>query len=152
FFRVHNVLVSTSLDGPEFIHNANRPRPNNNSYQLTIDGIGRAREILGFDKVGALMTATRLSLGHHLPIVDEYVKNGFESIFLRGLSPYGFALKTAKTIGYSVDEFLRFYIDALGYIVELNKRGTNLVETYAQILLTRILTPFSTGYVDLQSP
>jgi uncharacterized protein len=152
FFRDHDVLISTSLDGPDFVHNANRPRPGNNSYQLTIEGIQRAREILGFDRVAAIMTATRLSLQHPREIIDEYIKQGFHSIFLRGLSPYGFALKAARSIGYSADDFLHFYIEALDYILELNRSGTNLVEIYAQILLTRILTPFSTGYVDLQSP
>ena len=112
----------------------------------------RAREVLGFDKVGALMTATRLSLQHPREIVDEYVNNGFQSIFLRNLSPYGFALKTARSIGYAVDDFLPFYREALDYIIEVNRKGINFVELYAQLLLTRILTPFSTGYVDLQSP
>ncbi len=152
YFRDHNVLVSTSLDGPEFIHNANRPRPGNDSHQLTIEGLRRAREALGFDKVSAIMTATRLSLLHPREIIDEYIRHGFQSIFLRNLSPYGFALKTQKHIGYTTDEFLAFYREALDYILEVNRRGVNLVETYAQIILTRILTPFSTGYVDLQSP
>jgi His-Xaa-Ser system radical SAM maturase HxsB len=102
--------------------------------------------------VSAIMTATRLSLQHPREIVDEYVKQGFESIFLRNLSPYGFAVKTQQRIGYSIDEFLEFYKLTLEYILELNRKGINLVETYAQIILTRILTPFSTGYVDLQSP
>src|SRR5437868_14968242 len=40
----------------------------------------------------------------------------------------------------------------MDYIIELNRRGINFVEVYAQLLLTRMLTPFATGYVDLQSP
>ena len=152
YFKQHSVLISTSLDGPAFIHNANRPRPGNNSYELTVENIGAAREILGYDRVGALMTATRLSLSHPSEIIDEYVRQGFQSIFLRSVSPYGFALKTARLIGYTMDEFLPFYRQALDYIIELNRQGINFVETYAQILLTKILTPFTTGYVDLQSP
>lgn len=152
FFRDHNVLLSTSLDGPAFIHNANRPRPGNNSYELTIDNLAWAREVMGFDKIGAVMTATKLSLEHPREIIDEYVRQGFQSIFLRNLSPYGFALKTKKLVGYSIDEFLTFYMECLDYILDLNRNGVHLVETYAQIILTRILTPFATGFVDLQSP
>jgi len=152
YFREHSVAISTSLDGPEFIHNANRPRPGNNSYQLTIQNIQRSRESLGYDKVAALMTATRLSLPHPHKIIDEYVDKGFQSIFLRALNPYGFAVKTSRSIGYTADEFLKFYIEALDYILQINRRGLNFVEIYAQLLLTRILTPFPTGYVDLQSP
>jgi len=152
FCHENNVVISTSLDGPAAIHNKNRPRPGNDSYELTIKNLQRAREIIGFDRISAIMTATRLSLSHPHEIVDEYVSQGFQSIFLRSLSPYGFAIKTVKSIGYSTDEFLAFYKKALDYIIELNLKGINLVETYAQILLTKILTPFTTGYVDLQSP
>lgn len=152
YCKENDVVISTSLDGPAFIHNANRPRPGNNSYELTIQGIRKTREVLGFDRVAAIMTATRLSLSHPREIIDEYVALGFDSIFLRALSPYGFAVKTMKSIGYSGADFLAFYKQALDYIIELNLKGINLVESYAQILLTRILTPFTTGYVDLQSP
>jgi His-Xaa-Ser system radical SAM maturase HxsB len=152
YFGDHGVLLSTSLDGPEFIHNANRPRPGNNSYQLTVQNIQRVREVLGQDSISALMTATRLSLAHPREIIDEYVRQGFQAIFLRSLSPYGFAVKTTRSIGYTTDDFLAFYTTAFDYILELNRKGIHLVETYAQILLTRILTPFTTGYVDLQSP
>ncbi len=95
FFRDHRVAISASLDGPQSLHNANRSRPGNDSHQLTLVGIQRAREALGFDKVDALMTATRVSLEYPRAIVDEYVTHGFPSIFLQALSPYGFALKTA---------------------------------------------------------
>ena len=152
YFRDHKVVISTSLDGPEFVHNANRPRPGNNSYVLTTENIKRAREALGFDKVAALMTTTRLSLRYPREIVDEYVKNEFQSIFIRPLSPYGFATRTVGSIGYSIEDFLAFYVEALTHILELNRSGINLVESYAQLLLRRMLTPFSTGYVDLQSP
>jgi uncharacterized protein len=73
FMKVHEMLVSTSLDGPQALHNANRPRPGNDSYERTIDGITRARKVLGEDAVSALMTTTRLSLDQPEAIVDEYL-------------------------------------------------------------------------------
>ncbi len=152
YFCLHNVLLSTSLDGPEFLHNANRPRPGNNSYSVTINNIAKAREVLGADKVSALMTSTRLSLNYPHEIVDEYISCGFSGIFLRPLSPYGFALRTVRSLGYRIEEFLDFYKTALDYILEINRRGRTFVEQYAQIVLTKIFTSFSTGYVDLQSP
>ena len=152
FFREHGVFLSTSIDGPEWLHNANRPRPGNNSHARAVANLHRAREVLGFDRVAALMTTTRSSLQSPEEIVDEYVRLGFPSIFLRPLSPYGFALRSTRTTGYSIREFLDFYVRALDRILTLNAAGTFLVETYAQLLLTRMLTPFATGYVDLQSP
>jgi His-Xaa-Ser system radical SAM maturase HxsB len=152
FFAEHGVFVSTSLDGPADLHNANRPRPGGDSHARTIDGIRRVRERLGDHRVAALMTTTRRTLSRTRDIVDEFIAQGFSSIFLRPLSPFGFAAKTSATTGYTVDEFLEFYFDALDYIVEVNAAGTYFAETYAQLLLRRIFTPFPTGYVDLQSP
>jgi His-Xaa-Ser system radical SAM maturase HxsB len=152
FFREHDVFLSTSLDGPEELHNANRPRPGNDSYARAVAGVRRAREVLGPDRVAALMTTTRKSLQYAEEIVDEYARLGFTSIFLRPLSPYGFALRSVRSTGYSMREFLDFYVRALDAILELNASGTYMAETYAQLLLTRMLTPFPTGYVDLQSP
>jgi His-Xaa-Ser system radical SAM maturase HxsB len=152
FFRDHGVFLSTSIDGPEALHDANRPRPGNDSHARAVDGIGRAREALGRDRVAALMTTSRESLQHPEAIVSEYVRLGFSSIFLRPISPYGFALRSVRTTGYSMREFLDFYVRALDYILDVNANGTYLAESYAQLLLTRMLTPFATGYVDLQSP
>jgi His-Xaa-Ser system radical SAM maturase HxsB len=152
YLRDENIKVSTSLDGPGAIHNANRPRPGNNSYELTIRNIDRARKILGGDRVAALMTTTQLSLEHPIEIIDEYVRQGFHSVFLRPISPYGFAVKTRKKTGYQMDAFLNFYRTGLAHILDINKKGYDLAEVYTKILLTKILTPYGTGYVDLQSP
>ena len=152
YLRDENIKVSTSLDGPAVIHNANRPRPGNDSYELTIRNIERARRIVGYDRVAALMTTTQLSLSHPIEIIDEYVKQDFHSIFLRPISPYGFAVKTKKKTGYGIDAFLDFYRKGLAHILEINKKGYDLAEVYAKILLTKILTPYGTGFVDLQSP
>jgi His-Xaa-Ser system radical SAM maturase HxsB len=152
FFDDWHILVSTSLDGPPFVHNTNRPRPGNDAYERTVQGIARVREALGHAAVSALMTTTRLSLEHPEAIVDEYIAQGFDHIFLRPISPYGFAVRTQQRTGYDRYSFLEFYRRALAYIIEMNRGGTHLVEVYAQIFLTKVLTPFATGYVDLQSP
>jgi His-Xaa-Ser system radical SAM maturase HxsB len=152
FFRDHSVCLSTSLDGPAFLHDTNRPRPGRNSHDLTIRQLARAREALGHDRVAALMTTTPLSLKYPREIIDEYVKHGFDSIFLRWISPYGFAVRSGLAQRYAVEEYLTFYKTGLDYIIDLNRRGTPLLEVYTQILLRKILTPFPTGYVDLQSP
>ena len=152
YCQQHAVLISTSLDGPEFLHNANRHRPQRNSYELTIQGIRQARRQVGADRVSALMTTSTLSLEHPLAIVDEYVAQGFDSIFLRPISPYGFAVRSDKKNKYATDAFLTFYKTALAHILDLNVRGIRFREDYTTIILRKILTPFPIGYVDLQSP
>jgi sulfatase maturation enzyme AslB (radical SAM superfamily) len=85
-------------------------------------------------------------------IVDEYVRRDFHSIFFRPISPYGFAVKTAQRTGYEMERFLDFYKRGLTHVLNINKQGYRLSEVYTRILLGKILTPYGTGYVDLQSP
>lgn len=152
YFRDENVRVSTSLDGPAFLHNKNRPRPGNDSYERAVEGIERARAIVGHANVAALMTTTAASLDCVREIIDEYVARDFHTIFLRPISPYGFAIKTKNHTGYEMERFLEFYKEGLAYILDINRKGYRLSEIYTQILLTKMLTPSGTGYVDLQSP
>ena len=117
FAGEHDILLSTSLDGPADLHNRNRPRPGNDSYERTISGIARARMHLGKDSVGALMTTTMASLSRARDIVDEYVAQDFGGIFLRPLSPYGFAIKTKFYQAYDQSKWLDFYFEGLDYII-----------------------------------
>lgn len=145
----YKVQISTSLDGPDFIHNQNRGKAD--SYEKTIAGISKARKVLGNDAVGALMTTSELSLGYPKEIVDEYVRQGFNSIFLRALNPYGLAAENDNWRLYN-EKFIDFYKTALDYMLELNRKGTFFREEYATIILRKMLTPYTTGFVDLQSP
>ena len=152
FCREHSILISTSLDGPSELHNANRPRPGRDAHQRVSSGIKRVRDSLGRDSVSALMTATAKSLTMPREIIDEYLRQGFHSIFLRPISPFGFAVRSGAKIGYETNAFLDFYRDGLRYVLDLNKQGIPFREDYAAIVLRKMLTPYPTGYVDLQSP
>jgi His-Xaa-Ser system radical SAM maturase HxsB len=150
--KAHEILLSTSLDGPADLHNKNRPRPGGNSYELAVKGIKRAQAILGQDRVGALMTTTEASLDRAEDIVDEYLALGLEGIFLRPLSPYGFAIKTKLFNRYTGKRWFEFYRRGLRYILDINKRGKHFPEFYASLLLKRMLGDRQIGYVDLRSP
>lgn len=152
YCSLHDIHISTSLDGPRELHNKNRPRPGRDSYEKTIEGIQLAREIVGFDKVTALMTTTEASLNKVKKIIDEYLNLGFEGIFLRPLSPYGFAVKTKKFSEYNAEKWFEFYKEGLEYIIELNKQGIRLKEFYTSMVLTKIFSFNDPGYVDLMSP
>lgn len=151
YCKIHNILMSTSLDGPKFIHDHNRNKPRASSYDHAIKGIELSREILGFDQVSALMTTSKFSLDYPKEIVEEYFNRGFSGIFIRNISPYGFALRTEKS-RYETSKFLEFYKIALDKILEYNYKGILFTEDLAKIFLTKMLTPFGVGYVDLQSP
>jgi uncharacterized protein len=152
FCAEHRVSFSTSLDGPEALHNQRRVLPRGSSYQAAIEGIGRVREALGPEGIAALMTTSPGSLTQAKAIVDEYVRQGFHSIFLRSLSPYGFAVKTSLVRRYSVEDWVRFYIEGLDHILDLNRGGYPMREEYAAVLLQKMFGLGGSGYVDLQSP
>lgn len=152
FCRNHGIYLSSSLDGPEDLHNKNRPRPDKDSYAKFVEGLRRARNIVGYDFVSALMTTSPASLGRVKDIIDEYIKLGFGSIFLRHLSPYGFALKTKSYEACSVEKWLEFYCEGMDYIIELNKRGVEFVEHFSTVILTKMLTSNDPGFVDLMNP
>jgi uncharacterized protein len=152
YCKLHSIDISTSLDGPAEIHDFNRPRPGNNSHELTISGIRRARLKLGFDRVSALMTTTEKSLSNVNSIIDEYLSNQFSGIFLRPLSPYGFAVKTKKYSAYDEAKWFDFYKEGLEYILQINKSGIHFQEFYSATILKKILTFSDPGYVDLRSP
>ncbi|MEN5116795.1 His-Xaa-Ser system radical SAM maturase HxsB [Luteimonas sp. TWI662] len=152
FLQEHRFKLSTSLDGPEWLHNANRPRPERDSYRRTVEGMARGRKVLGDDAVSALTTLTRRSLEAPEAIIDEYRKLGLHSISLRPLSPYGFAAKTRERNGYSTATYLAFYRQALEHLLAVNRSGYVMDETFASLLLSQLLGPFGHGYVDLRSP
>ncbi|HHP0322430.1 His-Xaa-Ser system radical SAM maturase HxsB [Acinetobacter baumannii] len=152
FFKEHQVVLSTSIDGLADLHNKNRPIANQDAYERTLEGLELARKELGQDSVSALMTTTRKSLDYPHEIVDAYVKLDFKEIFIRGLSDYGFAKKNSKRLAPTQSEFLNFYSKALERVLYWNNEGYELIEVHAAILLNKILSPFDQGYIDLQSP
>lgn len=152
FCEAHRICISTSLDGPIDLHNKNRPRPNKDGYQRTRAAIDRVRQRLGPDYIAALMTTTESSLVNPQQIVDEYLDAGFNSIFLRPLSPYGFAVRTRQVEKYDMERFFDFYKEALAYIIELNLHGVPFREEYTMLVLRKLISPYPTSYVDLQTP
>lgn len=152
FCEQHGILMSTSLDGPPDLHNKNRPRRGNNSYELAVAGIERIKQRLGPGQVNALMTTTEASLNRVEEIVDEYLRQGLDGIFLRPLSPYGFAIKTKQFYKYRAQDWLLFWKRGLRYVLDINKSGRRFPEFYSTVILRRMLSDEPIGYVDLRSP
>lgn len=137
----YGAVISTSLDGPQFLHNRNRGKTD--SYQKVVNGIAKVRQELGADRISALMTTSEYSLDYPREIIDAYRENGFHSIFIRALNPYGLAKRERDWTAYC-DRFVAFYKQALEYILEINKSGETFIEEFATLILRKILTPFPT--------
>ena len=150
YFKRHNVSISTSLDGPEFVHNCNRTFINGGgSYDSVSEGISKVQK--SELHVGAIQTTTRQSLGFADQIVNTYAELGLDSIFIRPLTPLGKASKNWESVGYTTDEFLAFYEKALKSAIELNLNGVYFREEQAAIFLRRILGQ-NINYMELRSP
>ena len=160
FLLDSEVSLCTSLDGPRELHEKNRIYLGGSSYDRAAFWIREISRRYGSEqapkrkvyKPSALMTTTRLSLPLWRSIVDEYVQLGMEGIFLRPLSPIGYAKRVWPKIGYSGEEFVAFYRQALDYILKINLDGREFMERMTTIALAKILKQKDPGFVDLRSP
>ena len=150
FAKAYNITIATSLDGSEAVHNWNRHYiGGEGSFQKVVDGVQRVRDA-GLH-VGAIETTTRRSLREPDEIVNTYAGLGFESVFIRPLTPLGRAGQSWDEVGYSSEAFLEFYEKAIRKIINLNREGTFFREDHATIFLKRIFgTPIN--YMELRSP
>ncbi len=150
YIQSRSIGVSTSLDGPDFLHNTNRPfRDGGDTFQIVSAAISRLREA-GI-MPGAIQTTTRQSLPYAKEIVEQYRKSGFDSVFIRPLTPLGKAKLYWHEIGYTPQEFLIFYKQALNAILDINRQGVSMQEASALILLKRI-HGYQMNYMELRSP
>ena len=151
FFQEHDVSISTSLDGNPAVHNQNRRTiAGEDTHGIVVKNITRIRQT-GIS-IGAIQTTTKASLDYPKEIVQEYVKDGLTSVFIRPLTPLGYANEHWDEIGYTTDDFLKFYRKALHEIIECNKKGIYISEGHATIFLQKIIGHFSGNYMELRSP
>ncbi|MFH0891191.1 MAG: His-Xaa-Ser system radical SAM maturase HxsB [Candidatus Falkowbacteria bacterium] len=160
FLIDNSVELCTSLDGPKELHERNRPQ---------IDGRGCHANVLKWIKrlnkdypeirkkgyiwkMGAIVVISRFSLPMYREIVDEYVKAGFSSMFLRPLNPFGFSREVWDKIKYTDLEFIDFYKKSLDHIIDINLKGTLFVEKLAKTFLAKILTDNDPNMMDIRSP
>ncbi len=159
YLASRRVQICTSVDGPQDLHNKQRVLPSGNAWQqaaIWIKRINQRYVAEGLDPVlyhvEALLTTTRAALDRPREIVDTYVDLGCRAIFLRPVDPFGFASMTANRIEYERKRYLDFYRAAVDYILELNKQGTQVLERFAAIFLTKILTGDDPNFLDIRSP
>lgn len=156
YLLLNRVTICTSIDGPKFIHKKNRPCDIPSFFDKIKNNIIKINELVSAkginNKVQAIQTTTRHSLNYPKEIIDEYISIGFHNIFLRPLTPLGFANESWESIGYSPEMFVKFYKEALNYIIDLSCRGVSISENYATILLKKIITKSPINYMELRSP
>lgn len=147
----HHISICTSLDGPQALQEKNRRALGQvSSYRKAVDGLKLLRRY-GY-MAGAIQTTTRYSLPAARRIVREYQRLGLNQIFIRPLTPLGFAAEDWQEIGYTPEEFLAFYSTCFDEVLKINREGVCFREQHACIFLRKILGGFSTNYMELRSP
>lgn len=153
----HGVSICSSLDGPSDVHNLNRPMRNrSDSYDAFYNGVNKyVNACLKRGKnptVQAIQATTRHSLDYGTQIADEYRKLGSDAIYLRPLTPLGFAAKHWAEIGYTPEEYLSYYIHVVNYLLALERQGLHMKEITAGIFLRRILFHEAVSHTEHRSP
>ena len=150
FFKEHDFGVSTSLDGSEEVHNNNRRLSDGSgTYGKVVESLGKLRSA-GLH-VGAIETTTRKALTHAKEVVEGYLNLGFDSIFIRPLTPLGRAAIKWDEIGYTPEEFLEFYANVMDELIEINKNGRYMREDHSSIFLEK-MHGYMVNYMELRSP
>lgn len=155
----HKVQICTSIDGAAALHDKQRRLAGGSAHAVAshwIRRINRAYVERGLDPslyhVEALLTTTRDTLAQWREVVDAYVGLGCRALFLRPVDPFGFADRAGARIEYPRAEYLQFYRSAVDYMLELNRQGVEILERFASIFLTKILTGNDPNYLDIRSP
>jgi His-Xaa-Ser system radical SAM maturase HxsB len=146
-----DVTLTTSLDGPEEVHNKNRKYfGGQGTYKDVVKWVEAIKQKK--KNVGLLMVTTRHSLPFWKEIIDEYVRLGASTIQLKYLNKLGFADKEWAEIGYPPEEFIYFWKKGIDHIIDLNKKGTRIRERTAILILKKILTTQEPGFLDFRTP
>jgi len=153
------VQICTSIDGPEHLHDKQRRLPGLSAHKAATFWIKRINEAyaeMGLDTnlyhVEALLTTTKETLKYPKEVVDTYVALGCRALFLRPLDPFGWSEKTGFKTEYPRSEYMKFYREAVDYMLELNKKGTPILERFASIFLTKILSGEDPNFLDIRNP
>lgn len=151
FLMAHKVGISTSLDGNPYVHNSNRPYVDGSeTYETVLARIHWLQE--QHVDVGAIETTTRLGLQYPKELIETYRAANLPAVFIRPLTPLGYAVNNWDKIGYTADEFLIFYKACLDEIIEVNRQGTYMREGHAAVFLRKILRQEGDNYMELRSP
>jgi len=152
WLQKEGVNICTSLDGPKELHDKNRWFEGGGaSYDGVTYWIKKIKEKTGRPP-GMLMVTTKHSIPLWKEIVDEYIKWGHTSLQLKHMNKIGFAELSWKQIGYTMDEFLDFWKNAVDYMIELNKKGIKIKERFVTLILKKSLTKYDPNFVDWRNP
>lgn len=144
-----DVYVSTSLDGDDATHSANRT--GSTAFRTNLR---RVVDLCGPAKVSALPTIDPRRLPDVESLIEAYAEFGLTSIFLRPVTYHGFARKRhagSQDPGPAWRAYHRAFVERLIARNWANPAAP-MEETYLSICLRRIMQPGRERHVDLRQP
>lgn len=147
--------VTTSLDGPENIHNQQRRYPNGKgSYKEVVRWIDILQKKYKIP-LSVLCVITQNSLGQEKEIINEFPKHNlmsfkFLSANLTGRL-YDRHCQGKDNLSVSPEQFFNFWKNSLKYILYLNKKGVKIKETTTIFLLSNLLS-LKADYMCMRKP
>lgn len=133
------LLPCISFDGPKEVHDSQR---------ITIQGRGSYDKALYWIKrlkkkgvlINVLPVITKLSLKvGPKAIIDEYIKIGQKTIFLKPLRLTGNAALNSEKLAMTPEEFFNFWREGIEYCISLNKKGIKIQDETASHFLVHLL-------------
>lgn len=150
----NDVRVVGSIDGPREVHDLQRCcADGSGTHKEVLRAIERARSKSVSLKFIAVLTKN--SLEKIQAIVDELVNHGETQIALNWPQRNGRALERRfwDMIGLDSADYSRLWKQSVEYIATLsNGSDTPITERYLDLMLHKILTPYSPNYMDWRSP
>jgi len=139
FLKRNNVLdICTSLDGPKKVHDKNRVLAGGSSFDKTVHWINSLRQDFGFKQVGALCTVTKNTLPFSKEVIETYLGLNLPDLTFVPLRKAGFAKQNWEKIGYTAEQYLDFWKDAVNHCIALNREGKQIKEQISVLSLGKM--------------
>ncbi len=139
YFKKNNVTdLCTSLDGPEKVHDKNRPL-HGGSYKKVVYWLNALRSEFDFGRIGALCTVTKYSLHFAEEIVGEYLAQKLPDITPVPVRKIGRAKHNWDKIGYSPQQYISFWRETLNCCIQKTRAGKPISEQFSLMIARKLL-------------
>lgn len=147
-----DVFVSTSLDGPERLHQSQRTGTEVRTDRF-LTNLRDAAEIAP-GRVAALPTLDPACLPSPAELLDSFDRFGMRSIYLRQVVFQGFARKRHPQSRRQGSDWSLFYEAVVGEMIRRNSAGAQPAydEYYLVLAMKRLLRAGRDTHIDLRSP
>lgn len=148
-----DVSISTSLDGPAWLH-ARQRQGDPEKGEVFFRNLDRLLERYGPSKISALPTIDPRSPPDPDQLIDAFAERGLNAIFLRPINYQGFARKRHAGSLETGAGWTAYHQRFIARLIERNytDRSRVLEETSFSLHLRRIFRPGSNRHVDLRNP